>query len=90
MRRTGSFHSAVTAVKWDSSGILVGYPQNDNPRNSSLLVEAIVFLQDGFELVVGQRGYVVVVDAGHGFGGDHGVDDGFFRGFDGGSENGIE
>src|SRR6266436_9112414 len=32
----------------------------------------------------------MIFDAGHGFGGDHGVDDGFFGGVDGSAENGIE
>jgi hypothetical protein len=32
----------------------------------------------------------VIVDAFHGFGGDHGVDDGFFGGLDGGQENWVE
>src|SRR6266850_5854336 len=32
----------------------------------------------------------MIFNAGHGFGGDHGVDDGFFGSLDGGSENGID
>src|SRR2546422_71296 len=32
----------------------------------------------------------MIFDAGHGFGGDHGVNDGFFGGLDGGGEDGIE
>src|SRR5882672_484573 len=32
----------------------------------------------------------MIFDAGHGFGSDHGVDDGFFGGLDGGGENGID
>ena len=37
-----------------------------------------------------ERDDFVIVDAFHGFGGDHGVDDGFFGGLDGREENGIE
>src|ERR1700730_8417456 len=32
----------------------------------------------------------MIFDAGHSFGGDHGVDDGFFGGLDSGTKNGIE
>src|SRR5882724_1532707 len=32
----------------------------------------------------------MILNAGHGFGGDHGVDDGFFGGLHGSGENGIE
>src|SRR5579864_5020373 len=46
------------------------------------LREAVVFLEDGAELVVGKRDDVVIFDASHGFRGNHGVDDGFFGGLD--------
>ena len=39
---------------------------------------------------MGEDDYFVVVDAFHGFGGDHGVDDGFFGGLDGGEEERIQ
>jgi len=39
---------------------------------------------------VGERDYFVIVDAFHGFGGDHGVDHGFFCGLDCGQENWVE
>jgi len=39
---------------------------------------------------VRQGDHFVIVDAFHGFGGDHGVDYGFFGGLDGGEEEGIE
>ena len=54
------------------------------------LCEAVVLLQDFAEPVVRQGDYGVIVDAGHGFGGDHGVDDGFFGGLDCRQKNGIE
>src|SRR5258705_4334172 len=37
-----------------------------------------------------KRRNVVVIDAGHGVGGDHGVDDGFFGGLDDGGEDRVE
>ena len=37
-----------------------------------------------------KRNDLVIVDALHGFRGDHGVDDGLFGGLDGGEEDGIE
>src|SRR5260370_7717443 len=42
--------------------------------------EAIIFLKHFAEFLVRQRDNFVILDAGHGFGGDHGVDDGFFGG----------
>ena len=39
---------------------------------------------------MGEGDYGVAVDAGHGFGGHHGVDYGFFGGLDGGQKEGIE
>src|SRR5882724_8178363 len=39
---------------------------------------------------MGERADAMIFDAGHGFGGDHGIDDGFFSSLDGGAENGIE
>jgi hypothetical protein len=51
-----------------------------------LFCQAIVFLQDFAQTVV-RKGYGgMVVDAGHSFGGYHGVDYGFFGGLDGGQE----
>jgi hypothetical protein len=47
-----------------------------------LLLQAVVLFQDFAEAVVGQGDDFVVVDASHGFRGDHGVDDGFFGGLD--------
>ena len=52
--------------------------------------EAVVFFQDFAEAVVGQGDDFVVVDAFHGFGGDHGVDYGFFGGLDGREEDWVE
>src|SRR6266849_8280617 len=54
------------------------------------LLEAVVFFQDGAEFFVVEGGDVVAVNAGHGVGGDHGVDDGFFGGLDYGGEDGVE
>ena len=54
------------------------------------LLEAVVFFQDGAELVMGEGGDAVAVNAGHGVGGDYGVDDGFFGGLDYGGENWVE
>jgi hypothetical protein len=39
---------------------------------------------------VGEGDDAVIFDAGHGFGGDHGVDDGFLGGLDGGGEDGLD
>ena len=47
---------------------------------------AVVLLQDLLEFVMRKSDYGVSVATGHRFGGDHGVDDGFFGGFDGGGE----
>src|SRR5258708_870370 len=55
-----------------------------------LLNQAIVFFQDGAQLVVRQRDDSVIFDAGGGFRGDHGVDDGLFRGLDGGREDRVD
>ena len=55
-----------------------------------LFCQAVVFFQDLAQAVVGQGDYGVIVDAGHGFGGDHGVDDGLFGGLDGGQKHRVE
>ena len=52
-----------------------------------MLLEAVVFFQDGAEAIVWERGYFVIFDAGHRFGGDHGVDYSFFGGLDRGGED---
>src|ERR1700674_3640216 len=39
---------------------------------------------------MGERADAMIFDAGHGFGGDHGVDDGFFGGLDGGGKDGFD
>ena len=39
---------------------------------------------------MGEGDYFVIFDAGHGFGGDHGVDYGFFGGLHGGGEDGLD
>src|SRR6266403_6181246 len=52
--------------------------------------QAVVFLKDGAELVVGERADAMIFNAGHGFGGDHGIDDCFFSGLHSGAKNGIE
>jgi len=39
---------------------------------------------------VGESDYFVIFDAGHGFGGDHGVDYGFFGGLHSGGEDGFD
>ena len=39
---------------------------------------------------MGEGDYFVIFDAGHGFGGDHGVDDGFLRSLHCGGEDGFE
>ena len=67
-----------------------GWPLAALPLPLTLLDQAVVFFQDCAKFVVGQRDNFVVIDAGHGFGGDHGVDDGFFRGLDGGGEDGLD
>ena len=54
------------------------------------MVRAIVFLEDGAEFVVGERDDFVIFDAGHGFGGDHRVDDGFFGGLNSRGEDGLD
>src|SRR6516164_5082981 len=54
---------------------------NTNPvaaRWPGLRIESFVFLKNSLELVVGEGRYVVIVNAGHGFRGNHAVDDGFF------------
>src|SRR5437867_11676095 len=51
------------------------------------LDEAVVFLEHFAKLVVGQRDDFVILDAGHGFGGNHGVDDGLFSRLNGGGED---
>src|SRR5258707_10566919 len=55
-----------------------------------LLNQAIVFFQDGAQLVVRQRDDFVIFDAGGGFRSDHGVDDGLFSGLDGGREDRVD
>ncbi len=54
------------------------------------LLQTVVFFQDGAEFFVVEGGDVVVVNAGHGVGGDYGVDDGFFGGLDYGGEDWVE
>ena len=39
---------------------------------------------------MGKSDYRVIVDSGHGFGGDHGIDHRFLRSLDGGKEDGIQ
>ena len=53
-------------------------------------LEAVVFLQHGPELFVRQRNRAVIVDAGQGVGGDHGIDDGLLGGLHGRRENGFD
>jgi len=67
-----------------------GYKRGILRGRTTLVREAVVFFEDGAELVVGQGLDAVVVDAGHGGGGGHGVDDGFFGGLDDGGEDGFE
>src|SRR4051812_36592592 len=55
----------------------------------NLLRQPVVFFEDGAELVVGERDDAVIFDAGHCFGGDHGIDDGLLDGFNGGFEDRI-
>src|SRR5713226_1645253 len=55
-----------------------------------LLNQTVVFFQDGAQLVVRQRDDFMIFDAGGGFRGDHGVDDGFFSGLDGGREDRVD
>ena len=52
--------------------------------------QAIVFFEDGAKFFVGKRHDFVIFDAGHGFGGDHSVDDGLFGSLDGGGKDGIQ
>ena len=54
------------------------------------LGQAVVFLKDGAEAVVGEGDDFVVFDAGHGFRGNHGVDDGFFGGLNRGGEDDFD
>ena len=61
-----------------------------DPGCDVLFGQAVVFFQDFAQAVVGKGDDGVVIDASHGFGGDHGVDDGFFGGLDGGQEERIE
>ena len=51
--------------------------------------QAIVFFQNFLEPVVRQGWDGVAVESGHGFGGDQGVDHGFFRRLHGGFEEGV-
>src|SRR5258708_13353368 len=44
------------------------------------LFRSVVFLEYLAELVVGQSADPMILDSGHGFGGNHRVDDGFFGG----------
>lgn len=59
------------------------YTEAAQARVPVLLSEAVVLFEDGAELVVGNGHDAVIFDAGHGLGGDHRVDDGFFDGLDG-------
>src|SRR5215468_3863374 len=52
-------------------------------------VQAVVFLEDGSEFFVVDGDEAAIVVTSHGFGGDHGVDDGFFDCLDGRCENRI-
>jgi hypothetical protein len=52
--------------------------------------QAVVLLKHLAQAVVRQGDHGVVVDAGHGVGGDHGVDDGLFGSLYGGQEQWIE
>ena len=54
------------------------------------LDEAVVFPQHRTEFVVRERDNLMILDARHGFGSDHGVDDGLFRGLHRGGEDGSE
>ena len=49
---------------------------------SDSLCEAIVFFENFPQAVVRKRYDSVILDAGHCFGGDHGIDHGFFGGLD--------
>jgi hypothetical protein len=59
-------------------------------KTPALLFQAVVLLQDLAEAVVRERDDFVVVDAFHGFGGDHGIYHRFFGGLDGGKEDGVK
>ena len=54
------------------------------------LIQAVVLLQYFAKTVVGQGYDLVIVDALHGFGGDHRIDHGFFGGLHGGKKDRIE
>ncbi len=60
------------------------------PGRNTLLLETIVFFQHRAQLIVRQRNHAMIVDARHGVGGDHGVDDGLLGGLNGRRENGFD
>ena len=54
------------------------------------LLYAVILLQDSKGCLVRQGVGLVSIDAFHRSGGDHGVDDGFFGGLDGGFEERVD
>src|SRR5436190_24169722 len=55
-----------------------------------LLRQTVVLFQDLAQFVMRQGNDGAVVDAGHGFGGDHGIDYGLLRRLNGSEEDGIQ
>ena len=52
--------------------------------------QAIVFFENFAEFVVRQGDDFVILDAGHGFGGDHGIDHGLFGGLHSRGKDGVQ
>lgn len=73
---------------WEGLGkippVIVSFGQRDvRDVGGTSLREAIIFFEDFAQFVVRERDDLVILDSGHGFSGDHGIDHGFFSSLNG-------